>query len=114
MVFWGRSLQAPAPAQPPSPTGEAPAAPNQELGALAATPPAGAKNAWVRFDAPTGTVIQHGDQRFAAGLSFPIPPGPFTIEYRCPGRSAPITTVVNVLEGRSDTQVVPIKCGTGR
>jgi serine/threonine-protein kinase len=117
MIFWGRSLAPSAPAPQPAPSGEAPApvAPNQELAALAPPSPlAGGKNAWVRFDAPTGTVIQHGDQRFAAGLSFPIPPGPFTIEYRCPGRSTPITTVVNVLEGKSETQVVPIRCGLGR
>jgi len=113
LVLKGRS----APAAPPAPVGEAPPAPAPPQELAAATPPApagGARSAWVRFDAPAGTVIQHGDQRYAAGLSFPIPPGPFTIEYRCPGRAAPISTVVQVEDGRSDTQVVPIRCGLGR
>src|SRR6185295_16919662 len=104
-----RSRGAPAAAPPPPPAGEAPQAPPpQEL--AAATPPAplgGGRSAWVRFDAPPGTIIQHGDQRFAAGLSFPIQPGPFAIDYRCPGHSAPVSAVVQVQDGRSDTQVVP-------
>jgi len=111
-----RSRGAPAAAPPPPPAGEAPQAPPpQEL--AAATPPAplgGGRSAWVRFDAPPGTIIQHGDQRFAAGLSFPIQPGPFAIDYRCPGHSAPVSAVVQVQDGRSDTQVVPIRCGGGR
>jgi len=118
LLLFLRGRSAPA-AAPPAPVGEAPPAgtpaPPQEL--AAATPPApvgGARSAWVRFDAPAGTVIQHGDQRYAAGLSFPIPPGPFTIEYRCPGRTAPISTVIQVQDARSDTQVVPIRCGLGR
>jgi hypothetical protein len=115
LILKGRA--AGAAAAPPSAVGEAPAAPAPPQELAAATPPAplgGTRSAWVRFDAPAGTIIQHGDQRYAAGLSFPIPPGRFDIEYRCPGRTAPISTVIQVQDGRSDTQVVPIRCGLGR
>ncbi|HVE83530.1 MAG TPA: serine/threonine-protein kinase [Myxococcales bacterium] len=130
LVLRARAAQAP-PALAPS--GEAPArgAPARELAsavpaaaapvpAPAPSPPAavpapgGPMRVNVRFDAPSGTLIQQDGQRFAPGLTVRLLPGPFSFEYRCPGRSVPISITFNVQEGRQDTQVIPIRCGLGR
>jgi hypothetical protein len=116
LVLRGRSAPAAPAPTPSSPSGDvaAPGVGPEALASMADPLPDGPMKVSVRFDAPSGTVIQQGDQRFTAGVSFRVLPGTFDYEYRCPGRSAPIATTANIADGRSDTQVIPIRCGLAR